>query len=105
MSNTSKSRPGLGRGLDAIIPSGQITPGAMAIAQGSGPLAGGAGFGGVAVLEVPIDAIVPNHQQPRSPIDEDMALHELADSIREHGILQPLIVALDGDDGYQARYQ
>ena len=28
--------------------------------------------------KVPIDAIAPNHQQPRSPIDEDQALHELA---------------------------
>jgi ParB family chromosome partitioning protein len=32
-------------------------------------------------------------------------MRELAESIREHGILQPLIVALDGDDGYQPRYQ
>jgi ParB family chromosome partitioning protein len=54
---------------------------------------------------VPIDSIAPNHQQPRSQIEADGALHELADSIREHGILQPLVVALDGDDGYRPRYQ
>jgi ParB family transcriptional regulator, chromosome partitioning protein len=102
MSNTSKNR--LGRGLDALIPSGPV-PAALSSGPMSGPLPSGAGFGGVAVLDVPIDAIVPNHQQPRSHIQGDDALHELADSIREHGILQPLIVALDGDDGYQARYQ
>jgi ParB family chromosome partitioning protein len=72
----------------------------------SGPLAaGGGGIPGVAVFEVPVDAIEPNHQQPRSHVTEDDALHELADSIREHGVLQPLIVALAGDDGYQPRYQ
>jgi ParB family chromosome partitioning protein len=41
--------------------------------------------------EVPVDAIRPNASQPRITFDED-ALQELADSIREAGILQPLIV-------------
>ena len=40
---------------------------------------------------VPIDSIEPNPHQPRSHMDEEK-LNELADSIREHGLIQPLIV-------------
>lgn len=71
---------GLGRGLDALIPRG----------------------GGVD--EAGIDLIVPNPEQPRTSFDEE-ALEELAASVREHGILQPLIVsrvvAEDGAVTYQ----
>ena len=66
-------RSGLGRGLDALIPNSQP-----------------------AVDEVDIDLISPNPQQPRTHFDAD-ALAELADSIREHGIIQPLIVSRAGD--------
>ena len=41
--------------------------------------------------EVPLHTIVPNPHQPRMPIKEEN-LAELADSIREHGIIQPLVV-------------
>ncbi|MBI2607820.1 MAG: ParB/RepB/Spo0J family partition protein [Candidatus Doudnabacteria bacterium] len=50
--------------------------------------------------EVPIDQIQPNPWQPRKEFDPE-TLNELADSIREHGILQPLIVIPDGAGGYQ----
>jgi len=53
---------------------------------------------------VPIDQIVPNPQQPRTVMDE-AELAELADSIRQHGVLQPLLVseqdATDGPVSYQ----
>lgn len=65
---------GLGKGLDALIPSSSP----VSIAQGAS--------------YIPVDHIIPNPQQPRNEIEED-SLHELADSIREHGILQPLIVS------------
>ena len=42
-------------------------------------------------VEVPIDRIVPNPHQPRHEFATD-ALQELANSIREHGIIQPLVV-------------
>ncbi len=61
---------GLGRGLEALIPVMDTSSGATA---------------------VPIDAIVPNPHQPRSAIDQ-ASLEELAASIREHGLIQPLIV-------------
>ncbi len=52
------------------------------------------------ILEVPIGKIVPNPHQPRLHFDEEK-LDELAQSIREHGILQPLVVTKNGIDGYE----
>jgi ParB family chromosome partitioning protein len=51
------------------------------------------------LIEAPVRAIVPNPQQPRTQFDEQ-ALRELADSIREHGLIQPLIVTRSGEDHY-----
>jgi ParB family chromosome partitioning protein len=62
-------RSGLGRGLDALIPN--VQP---------------------AVEQIDVDLIAPNPEQPRTVFDAD-ALTELADSIREHGVIQPLIVS------------
>ena len=45
------------------------------------------------ILEVPVTDIIPNPRQPRTVMDAD-ALAELAASIREHGLIQPLIVTL-----------
>ena len=66
----SKTRRGLGRGLDALIPSTEATSG---------------------LRRVSVNAIIPNPLQPRSVFDKD-ALEELANSIREVGIIQPLVV-------------
>lgn len=76
-------RRGLGRGLGALIPQGDDAQ----EEQSSG------------LRTVALDAIVPNPHQPRSYMDED-ALDELAASIEEHGLIQPLIVNDSGDDGY-----
>lgn len=67
---------GLGKGLDAIIPS----------KEGNLIEAG--------VTYLPADQIAANPRQPRQ-VMEDEQLQELAASIREHGILQPLIVTID----------
>lgn len=81
---TSKSRGGLGRGLEALIPSGP-TPGGL--------------------RRVSLDAITPNPHQPRSVFDPE-ALQELADSIREVGLIQPLIVQqVSTGEGTPPRYQ
>jgi ParB family chromosome partitioning protein len=66
---------GLGKGLDALIPSGD----GLAAPSGGG------------VLQLPVDAIRPNPRQPRHLIDPG-GLKDLADSIRAHGVLQPLLV-------------
>jgi len=82
---------GLGKGLDALIPTGfqSETPRADEIAQTF------AGF-----LTIPVDQIVPNPRQPRSHFVES-ALSELAASIKEHGIIQPLLVSRNEDgSGY-----
>ncbi len=76
------TRSGLGRGLDALIPSGDQ------------PKAAGGG-----VLQVQVGLIQRNPHQPRTDFDPT-ELRELADSIREHGILQPLIVAPAADGSY-----
>jgi ParB family chromosome partitioning protein len=74
---------GLGKGLDALIPTGEE----------QSEVEGG-------VLQVPIDDIVPNPRQPRANFDEE-GLQSLADSIREHGVLQPLMVARGSEaEGY-----
>jgi ParB family chromosome partitioning protein len=79
------SRRGLGRGLGALIPTGQESvPGEPQ----------GAHF-----ADVPVSAIRPNPRQPRSVFDED-ALAELVASIREVGLLQPVVVR-PVTDGYQ----
>lgn len=70
---------GLGKGLGALIPAAETAPAADGATMGS------------AVVEAPIAAIAPNPRQPRSAIAPE-GLAELAASIREHGLIQPLIV-------------
>jgi len=76
-------RPGLGKGLDALIPSGKE--------KENQSLASTSSHG---VLQVPIDLIHPNPHQPRTKLEEE-PLKELASSITAHGIIQPLIVSSD----------
>ena len=55
---------------------------------------------GARYVEVPVTAISPNPRQPRRTFDED-ALEELADSIREVGLLQPVVVRAVGGGQYE----
>ncbi len=72
---------GLGRGLGALI------PGENSLSE-------------TGLAYIPTNQIIPNPRQPRGEMDED-TLAELAESIREHGILQPLIVTTQpGSEGY-----
>jgi ParB family transcriptional regulator, chromosome partitioning protein len=76
------ARRGLGKGLDALIPGEFQTEPA-----GSSQL-------------IPVDQIFPNPSQPRTEMD-DANLEELANSIREHGVIQPLILTHDeSSDNY-----
>ena len=86
-------RSGLGRGLDALIgPAGGT-------ATARGPEEAAAGAPATEAqrqpLEVEIGRIRPNPHQPRKRFDETQ-LAELSDSIREHGVIQPLVVT-EGD--------
>ena len=78
-------RGGLGKGLGALIPPG-------------GTEGGAADSGGLD--ELAIASIRPNRFQPRGHFDEE-ALSSLADSIREVGVLQPVLVRPAGDDEYE----
>lgn len=51
--------------------------------------------GEIRVVEIPVGSIRPNPHQPRTAFDEE-TLRELADSIREHGVVQPLVVSTNG---------
>ena len=75
-------RGGLGRGLSALIPG-----------------APEAGEGASGMIEAPINAIAPNPKQPRTRWDEE-EIRALAASIREVGILQPIVVR-KADAGYE----
>lgn len=55
--------------------------------------------GGSSISEIALDAIVANPDQPRRSFDED-ALQELADSIREHGVISPITLRDNGDGSY-----
>lgn len=70
-------KSGLGRGLDALIPVPEDNP-PSTITQAS-------------QLEVLVSDVVPNPRQPRHYINDEK-LEELSESIREHGVIQPLIV-------------
>ena len=72
-------KSGLGRGLEALLPTGE-------------------GEQGYSLL--PLEAIVPNPHQPRARFDDE-ALESLAASIREVGVLQPVVVSRVGDGQYQ----
>jgi len=75
----SKKRA-LGRGLESLIPPG-----------------GALDHDTASVLQIPVDEIGPNPQQPRQRLDPE-ALRELATSIEQHGLIQPLIVSEAGPD-------
>ena len=75
---TRSHERGLGRGLGALIPR-----------------AGSSGL-----REVPVDSIRPNPWQPRTNFDDE-ELQELAQSIREHGVLQPVLVSQQTDGSFQ----
>lgn len=70
---TTRRRPGLGRGLESLIPT-EPEPGDQQTYR-----------------EIPVDGIKPNPDQPRSRFDDE-TLNELAASITEVGILQPVVV-------------
>ena len=75
---------GLGKGFDALFTDNSVED----IDAGAG------------VIQLRLHDIEPNKNQPRQVFDDD-ALSELSDSIREHGVLQPLIVRPLADGSYQ----
>jgi ParB family chromosome partitioning protein len=81
--DAKKPNRGLGRGLDALLPARMPAPSAER------PAAPSAYEGNV--FTCPLDKIVPQRGQPRQHFDNEK-LEELAQSIREHGVLEPIVV-------------
>jgi ParB family chromosome partitioning protein len=77
------SNKGLGKDFSSLIPDDMLSE-ALAV-----------GTNQDSVEEIPLTALMPDPQQPRKHFDE-ASLAELASSIKEHGIVQPLIVAKNG---------
>jgi ParB family transcriptional regulator, chromosome partitioning protein len=101
-------RGGLGKGLGALIPTAPVAPPAerpemvVATAAGQAPPAAPAPaeVPGATFREVPVDEIRPNAKQPRQVFDED-AQEELKASIKEFGLLQPVVVRETGSGSYE----
>ncbi len=85
---------GLGRGLDALIPqSSHAEPDKTPVAIDSVNALGATAIGSSGVLEVAVNDIHPNPHQPRNTQTiAQLKLEELAASIKEHGVIQPIIV-------------
>lgn len=123
MNAATPPRRGLGRGLGSLIPTApsqertdsvEADPRAggdgVSPTHGDGPPATGAGTGaadvtngvvaGAYFAELPIQQVRPNARQPRQVFEEE-ALAELVHSIREVGLLQPVVVRRTGDESYE----
>jgi ParB family chromosome partitioning protein len=92
----STRTPALGRGLGALLP-GSPPPAAAPAAAPAAPAPGDEPRSGAA--ELPVELIEPNPEQPRRIFDPK-ELERLSDSIRQHGVLQPVVVRRIG-----SRYQ
>lgn len=75
-------KTGLGRGLDALIDTSHVDTN-----------------GSSSISEIELTKIVANPDQPRRSFDEE-AMQELADSIREHGVISPITLRDNGDGTY-----
>ncbi len=84
----STQKKALGRGLGALIPSKPAAEAAAAPQVSAG------------LANIPIEQISPNPYQPRRTFN-DASIEDLARSVREHGIIQPLVVTRTGDNKYR----
>lgn len=93
----ANAKKGLGKGLSALMAEKEKeVSGALDTAQ----TAASVGTAGSGEMEVDIEKLLPNPHQPRTEFDKE-ALQELADSIKENGVIQPVLVEkADGDNYY-----
>lgn len=76
------SKKGLGKGLSALIPVEEVS------------------YDKAEMKKININKIYPNPNQPRQKLDE-ISLNELTESIRTHGLIQPIVVRPGKDDGFE----
>lgn len=93
--NEDKRRGGLGRGIGSLIPGGERT--AVDVFFSSESESNLAAVPGARLAHIDPARITPNPQQPRSVFDQE-AFAELVHSVREFGVLQPIVVRPKGED-------
>ncbi len=95
-----QQRRGLGRGLGSLIPTSTDSPESTGetTEQGGGPEL--APVAGAYFADLPIAQVVPNAVQPRQVFDEE-AMAELVHSIKEVGLLQPVVVRKTGPEQFE----
>jgi ParB family transcriptional regulator, chromosome partitioning protein len=86
MANNNDKRRGLGRGLSALIPPKPVGEEPIPTASGS--------------IYLPVEQVLPGDGQPRQRFD-DVWLAELTESVRAHGIIQPVVVRKRGPQQYE----
>jgi len=86
ISEDNMARQALGKGLDALLKQTQEVLGTSGPAEGKN------------IQKIPLDNIVPNRFQPRRTFNEE-SLQGLAESIKQHGLTQPIVVVYDGGLG------
>ena len=114
MTQPTRKRSGLGRGLASLIPTGPADGEAASFGPGMGAAAADVVLGGSTLAEtngagaiyreIDPSAIEPNPRQPRQVFDEE-ALVELIHSIREFGLMQPIVVRAISAVAGPPRYQ
>ena len=87
-----EKKSGLGRGLGSLIPNKKLAKEFVSDNRVAEIL-----DSNEAIVQLPVDRITPNPHQPRTQFGEE-DLQELVESIKEHGIIQPLIVTKDNND-------
>ncbi|MDR1248807.1 MAG: ParB/RepB/Spo0J family partition protein [Treponema sp.] len=92
------SKSALGKGLSALLPDDEDLPAGLGDAPFPANEAAPGRIPGEQALKIPLEKLKPNPYQARKHFAED-ELTELADSIRAHGIINPLIAAEDAEDG------
>jgi len=92
----TKSRRGLGRGLDALLSAAPAPGGSTADVSAAGDPAPSPELGNLNHL--PVEKLEPNRFQPRSDFEES-GLEELTNSIKSQGIVQPIVVTPKREDG------
>jgi ParB family chromosome partitioning protein len=120
MNQKQPQRRGLGRGLGSLIPTAPSVSAEITEASSPAPVSeagtstwtingatppaeadqGGQVPVGAYFAELPLEQIVPNHWQPRQVFEEE-AMTELVHSIKEIGLLQPIVVRRTGPDAYE----
>ena len=107
----SEKRRGLGRGLGSLIPTAPESPAPSADGHGDGvPVAPEmpsdlpVSVAGAYFAELPIDSITPNARQPREVFEEE-AMAELVHSVKEIGLLQPIVVRQLSGGGHDGKYE